>query len=132
MIFTNQFNYQKPKGETSNLPSLTIPDQTMTIRELIERHVRGLPLDEGKIPIYNGEEDDLPDLRTLDLSEIAQLKQSNQEYIKEQEITYNKNESEKRKKAFDKLVEDQVQERLKKQYPEKPLPLEGAGGVDSK
>lgn len=45
--------------EINNLPSMTIPDQTMTVQEILARHVRGLPiLGQGKVPIYMDEDDD--------------------------------------------------------------------------
>lgn len=58
--------------EVNDLPSLTIPDQTMTIPEILERYARGLPIG-GVNEGYYDEEDDLPDPRTLDLEERAQL-----------------------------------------------------------
>lgn len=61
-------NYEK-----NNKPSLTIPDQTMSMRTILERHARGLPISGIKTPIWNGEDDDLPDFRTLDLAERQEL-----------------------------------------------------------
>lgn len=64
-------------------PSLTIPDQTLPMRVLMERHARGMPLDvKGgiKTPIYNNGE--VPDLRNADLSEIAHMRRDNIEDIK--------------------------------------------------
>lgn len=58
--------------EVNNEPSLTIPDQTMTIPEILERFARGLPIG-GQTEGYYDEDDDLPDYRTLDLEERAQL-----------------------------------------------------------
>jgi len=54
------------------LPSLTVPDQTMSIRTILERYSRGLPIG-GRTDEYYDEEDTMPDYRTLDLSEIADL-----------------------------------------------------------
>lgn len=72
----NSLNYQFPtKGEVNTAPSSTIPDQTMTMREILERYARGLPIEAGKVPIYEGDEDYIPDPRTLDLAERQQLKE---------------------------------------------------------
>lgn len=60
--------------ETNTMPSKTIPDQTMSIREIMTRFTRGLPIDGEKVPIYE-EEDFLPDLRGLDLAERQELKE---------------------------------------------------------
>ncbi len=86
----NSSEFQK-NYEKNRKPSLTIPDQTMSIREILERHSRGLPIDGGKTPIYDGEEYDLPDLRTLDLSERQLLKESYTQEIQQiKERHYNK------------------------------------------
>lgn len=94
----------------SSLPSLTIPDQTMTVRELIERHVRGLPLDGEKIPVYYGEDEEMPDIRRMDLSEIQQLQQSTQQTIDEANRAYQDRQEKKKKAEFDKLVEEKAKE----------------------
>lgn len=54
-------------------PSVTIPDQTLDVRTLMERHARGMPLDMGvRKPLwYNGE---FPDIQKMDISEIAEMK----------------------------------------------------------
>lgn len=53
-------------------PSMTIPDQTMSIRTILERYARGLPIG-GRTDEYYDEEDTMPDYRTLDLTEIQEL-----------------------------------------------------------
>jgi hypothetical protein len=55
----------------------------MTVRELLERNKRGLPLTGQKFPIYLGDTDDMPNLKTMDLSEIADLRDKVQEDINE-------------------------------------------------
>jgi hypothetical protein len=76
--------------EVNRKPSMTIPDQTMSIRTILDRHSRGLPIDGIKTPIYEGEENDLPDWRRLDLAErqeLAHLYKNEIETIKQK---YNK------------------------------------------
>jgi len=53
-------------------PSLTVPDQSMSIKTIIDRYTRGLPIG-GRLDDYYDEDDIMPDYRTLDLSEIQQL-----------------------------------------------------------
>lgn len=98
-------------GERNTKPSLTIPDQTLSIKELLDRYARGLPIDQGKTPIYHGEED-LPDYRKLDLAEIQDLREATAVRIAEQKADL------------------QEQARAKK-YPKKTAPPEGAGGEKS-
>lgn len=63
------------KGDINTLPSKTIPDQTMSIPELIRRYAQGLPLGAPKVALYD--EDPETDLlggrnwNTLDISEKA-------------------------------------------------------------
>lgn len=68
-------------GETNELPSLTVPDQSMSVRELLERHTRGLGNTGVKVPMYD-DEDELPDVRTLDLAELEELREQNREQMK--------------------------------------------------
>jgi len=60
-----------------SMPSETVPDQSLTMRQILDRYARGLPLD-VKTPIW--EDDDefnpLPDPRTLDLTEKQELLKS--------------------------------------------------------
>jgi hypothetical protein len=63
------------KGEVNNKPSLTVPDQTLSIPELMKRYANGLPLGSPLVPLYeeNPEEDLLGgrNWKTMDLSEKA-------------------------------------------------------------
>jgi len=55
----------------------------MTVRELLERNKRGLPLTGEGHPLYHGDEDYYPNLKTMDLSEIAELRDSVQRDIEQ-------------------------------------------------
>lgn len=85
----NPYNAQDfPKfQEVNHKPSMTVPDQTMSLKQLLDRYRRGLPvIGNDSEPIYYGEEGmDLPDLKKMDLSEIAELKAQVQENIREQQ-----------------------------------------------
>lgn len=63
------FNKPIYKGEKNDMPSMTVPEQAMSIREILDRFSRGLPLGGQRVPVYNGEDDDLPDLRHMDLAD---------------------------------------------------------------
>jgi hypothetical protein len=68
----NLFNYVEYVGEENNEPSMTVPDETMSMREILVRYAKGLPIDGGR-NVYYDENDDLPDIKTLDLAERQQL-----------------------------------------------------------
>ena len=70
MKFKTHYNAEPSKGEEKFEASQTIPDQTMPIRELMRRHAQGLPIDGARVPIWEGEDNDLPDFKTMDLAEV--------------------------------------------------------------
>ena len=74
--YLNRDSFPK-KYKEFTMPSETVPDQSLTMRQILDRYARGLPLD-VKTPIW--EEDDelnpLPDVRTLDLTEKQDMLQS--------------------------------------------------------
>jgi len=74
MIVRNPFNAKEYNdNEVFTEPSQTVPDQALTIREILKRYASGQPLGGGKEPIYEGEEGDGIDPRTLDLAERQEL-----------------------------------------------------------
>ena len=73
-------------GEKNTKPSMTIPDQAMSIPEMIRRYASGLPLGGARVPMYdeNPEEDILGgrNFLTLDLSEQNDIiRQAKTEYF---------------------------------------------------
>lgn len=99
MKFKNHFNTSEfPKTyETVNPISQTIPDQSLSIREIMDRYARGISMhNQQKMPIYNGEDDLMPELSKLDLAEREQiileakeelehLQQKHEQYIKQKQ-----------------------------------------------
>lgn len=109
--------------EVNPLPSLTIPDQSMSVREIMIRHANGLPFQAGKVPVYEGAEDFddfLPNLATLDISERQELYERSQEYIKK----YRDSEVRKRKKEEEEKLE--VMLKAKWEQARKAMPPGGA------
>jgi hypothetical protein len=104
--FNTILNYKEYKGQVNKQKSLTVPDQALSIKEIMNRFARGLPIEQFK-PIYdeNIDEDSeyLPDPRTMDLAERQQFKeQILQEFetIRQQQtaivgLTKTENEAEK-------------------------------------
>lgn len=90
-MFKNILHYQPYIGEVNQQPSLTVPDQTMSMRQILARHSRGLPISNGKEPIYHGEDDYIPDPRTLDLVDRQEYAEKLQETVK----TYKQQAAEK-------------------------------------
>lgn len=99
--FRTQFNYSKAKGEEGEKnfqPSMTEQDKTMSIREILQRYARGLPIDGEKTPIYHGEEDDFPDMANLDLAERQEIVEHYQNELDELKDKYNKKKQQSKAK----------------------------------
>jgi hypothetical protein len=77
-------NRPDDSGKTFTQPSLTVPDQTMSMRTMIERYAKGLPIGDGKEEIWDDDIDQTMGInpRTLDLVDIQELKMKNSEIIK--------------------------------------------------
>lgn len=82
----NHYNTKPDPGQINTMPSQTIPDQGMSIEEIIKRSVAGLPLSGQRIPFFS--EDPENDLlqgvnpATLDISELQDLKKFANDRIK--------------------------------------------------
>lgn len=80
------YDYTKIKKEKNNQPSCTIPDQAMSIQEIMRRYARGIPL-AGNVPVYEDQEtlqtSDGVNFETLDLSEQHSLIKARQEELTE-------------------------------------------------
>jgi hypothetical protein len=71
------------KGQVNNEESKTVPDQSMTLRELLVRYAKGLPLEGQKTPIWEGEEGFDVDPQKLDLAEIEELREKAEQELKD-------------------------------------------------
>jgi len=101
MIIKTPYNRElhEKQYEKNTLPSKTIPDQTLSIPELIKRYASGLPLEGHKQPIYSDNpEDDILGGRvfaSLDLSEQYDIVRNAQQEYKQ--ITQRLRNSKKQK-----------------------------------
>jgi len=104
--FLNYNTFEKVY-EKNDKPSQTVPDQTMSIRELLKRYASGLPLGGSKEPIYEGEDGDGIDPRRLDLAERQELEIAARQELAEIEERL---KSKKVEKSKAKLSEEQIQD----------------------
>lgn len=92
---------------------LTVPDQTMSLREILERFTRNEPLPIGKEVSYHESEDDLEKIQHMDLVDRAEyvekLKETQRKYDKQEKARKEKERLEIRKK-----LEAEEAEKLKK------------------
>lgn len=71
--------------ETNDGPSMTVPDQSFTVLELLQRHSQGLPLGAPKIESYDGGEDPLDglDFTKMDLADQQSIREAHADYLKQ-------------------------------------------------
>ncbi len=76
--FRNIMTYEEYLGKVNDQPDQTIPDQAMSIKEILKRYARGLPVEQFK-PNYEDDDvstdDFLPDPRTMDLAERQEFEE---------------------------------------------------------
>lgn len=75
-MFRTIINYEPYKGEINNQPDMTIPDQTMSIRTILSRYAHGFKPESIGEPVYHGEDEYIPDPRTLDLVDRQEMHQN--------------------------------------------------------
>lgn len=101
MQFKTLWNLEKfptTKEERNYSPSMTIPDQSLSVKEILDRFARGLPLEGQRVPIYDGEENDMPDITHMDLADQQTIKENYQAELEE----LNQNQIKKQKAAASK------------------------------
>ncbi len=116
------FNYHRVSGtrttEKNSGISQTIPDQTMSITEIMQRHSRGLAIDQ-KVPLYHSEEEQAQetgrDIRTMDISEVhAEMQEINQR-IQERTRLAQEKKTQEQKDNYARL-EQQKREQWRKEW----------------
>lgn len=115
----NRFTYleEGPELEINTMPSETQPDEVLSIREMLDRHSRGIPLQgTNREPIYYPEElGHVPDVERMDLTEIAEMVEHVTEKRKTLESELKKREAdEKAAAAARKKQEAEMAEYFKK------------------
>lgn len=116
--FKTQYNTDEfpSKKEKNRLPSMTVADQSMSMREIMQRYARGLPIEGQKVPFYD-EDDDMPDLTNLDLAEKEALIRDAKYELEEIEARKKERSDEdarlkkEREKAFKKEAADKADEK---------------------
>lgn len=109
-----QYNAQAfPKyQEVNKQPSQTVPNQTMSLKTILERYAKGLPITGNpNEPVYYGDEN-MPDLNKMDISEIHDLKEAVKSDIKEKQAQLAADQETARQKAHQKSIDDEVEKRL--------------------
>lgn len=86
--FRTPWNYQPEVPVISTLPSMTEPDQSLSIKDCLTRFAQGKPITKTRKAVYTGD-NYTPDLRKMDLTEMHELAAENRGAIRKlkQELT---------------------------------------------
>lgn len=116
--FQNWLTYELTEGQKFTLPSLTIPDQTMSVQTILEKYAKGINLGGIKTAIYDEDEDtELGiDPRTLDLTDFEQLSRENKKKIERLEKQKKKEDKEKSEKEAEARQIKEKEEQQRKDY----------------
>lgn len=110
-------NYTPSNGEHNTGISQTVPDQTLTIKEILVKYANGTMSDINIEPQFNEE---MEDIRGLDYVELNEIAKQNKEHISELQANleqYKVESAKKKKQAKDQeliKLREQIDE-LKKQ-----------------
>lgn len=109
---------------------MTQPDQTMSIKQILDRYARGLPMNAGKVPMYATDDEDGSldhiegiNMDTLDLSEKQQLVKMAKEKIDTIKQAAQKRKSKELQDKHEQFIREKVkaelEEKAKQQEPPK-------------
>lgn len=98
----NHFNSVPTTGEKFTQPSLTIPDQTMSIQTILKRYAQGQPLEGQREPIFHGDEEYLPDLNRMDPVDRQQYIETQTENLNNLKARYMAEKKEKFQEEIEK------------------------------
>lgn len=103
-----------PKDHEQNYqPSKTVPGLTMTIAEMVARYRKGLPIDESKGALYQGD-DVMPDISKMDLIDRQNYIDSVADALVDVRNRIQESVKSKEEQEILTRIDNEVRERLKK------------------
>lgn len=116
-MFKTNYNAHKfsPRLERTTKPSITVPDQTMSVKEILDNFTRGIMPRDGRVPLYSGGSEYLDGVHpdSLDISEKFEIFQKAQHEFYEKKKSMEEKAKQKEQQEFDKLVKQKAEEYLK-------------------
>lgn len=113
-VIQNPLNFILKSGKKITGPSMTVPDQSMSMRELLHRFANNAPINAGaREPIYLGEDGEGIDMRTLDLAERQEIIKAAE--IEMEDIKKRLKQAKDGDKKMREIEAEQEQQRLRKE-----------------
>lgn len=113
------------RGQVFTMPSMTIPDQSMSLKEMMERYTRGQDLGAvAKVQLWEEEEGEQMGInpKTLDLAEIEEMKLNNADKIREIHEDYEQTRTAKQREKDRKQWEKEQEAKSSEKQAIKPVP----------
>lgn len=108
----NPFQRTSRSRENNSGESLTVPDQSLTIKQILERHTRGLRTPDQLVGYYDAETDPLglngTNIETLDLSEKYDILRNVQAKTEHLRKTYKSQQQ----NAYEQNLRDSIKKEL--------------------
>ena len=112
----NPLNY-----EENTMPGKTIPDDSLTLREILTRYAKGAPLSVHEYnPVYHGEDVFLPDLSKMDLSEIEAFKSEIELNLSDTKQKFSKEQREREQKRIEAAAAKLLEQKAQNEVPKPP------------
>jgi hypothetical protein len=109
------YTERKPFQEVNNQPSMTIPDQSMSMRDILDRFASGLPMDGERVSMYEEDDNVMPDGKKMDLVEVQEMMMQNKAYIdKTEKAMYEDTVKTERDKITSEIIAKYEAEKKKK------------------
>lgn len=101
-------SYEKNDGV-----SLTVPDQSMTVRQLVQRYASGLPLTgTHRVGLYHGDDTPFPNFEQMDFAEQREVINAAKEEMEAIKVELNKKASDLKKKKFQAKQKEALEKQL--------------------
>lgn len=92
--------------------SETIPDQSMSVQEILRRYANGMPLGGGKEPVYNEDSESLMNYEHMDKIEKIEVQRRYQQRLREIDDDLKSQDKKRYDSEREKLINEEVEKRI--------------------
>lgn len=114
-----------PDKQRFTKPSKTVPDQALSIEEVMKRLMAGIPVNSAREVVFNGDDVDLPDLERMDLSERHDYIKGVQDALKAAQKKRDEIAQFKQEKRNNRLIELAAEKKYKEQQQKEAAKKDG-------
>lgn len=127
--FNNQWGAFKVIPEPGGGKSMTIPDQSMSIQELLRRFRAGMPLEGQRVPLYEGEDAVSVEVAQMDLIDRENALRAAQEELQATKDRVRRAVEENNVKRIERIIEARNKKLEPKEKPTPPVDPNSSTGA---